>query len=155
MTDNVARGLPILATSLHDQNVNPQTSPFLGLTRWDAAPQSAALPGLQNGIFAMGDAGREAAFRNRYEATYGTAPHPLASIAYDGIAAIATLAATGDRNALTTGSLTRSSGFAGATGIFRLRPDGTNQRALAVARVLNNQISIVEPAPLSFGRGGS
>lgn len=155
VTDNVAGGLPILATSLNDQGVNPQTSPLLGITRWDAAPQAAALPGMQNGIFAMADAGREAAFRNRYETTYGQAPHPLASIAYDGIAAIGALAATGDRGALTVGSLTRASGFAGATGIFRLRPDGSNQRALAVARIVNNQIAIVEPAPLSFGRGGS
>jgi len=103
----------------------------------------------------MADAGREAAFRNRYEATYGQPPHPLASIAYDGIAAIGALAATGDRNALTSASLTRSAGFAGATGAFRLRPDGSNQRALAVARITNNQVTIVDPAPLSFGRGGS
>lgn len=155
VTDNVAGGLPILATSLNDQGLNPATSPLVGITRWDAAPQIAALPGMQNGLFAMADAGREAAFRNRYEATYGQPPHPLASIAYDGIAAIGALAATGDRNALTTQSLTRSSGFAGATGAFRLRTDGTNQRALAVARIVNNQVSIVDPAPLSFGRGGS
>ena len=155
VTDNVAGGLPILATSLDDQGLNPANTPLVGITRWDAAPQAATLPGLQGGLFAMANAGREAAFRNRYEASYGSAPHPLASIAYDGIAAIGALAATGDRNALTTGSLTRASGFAGATGIFRLRPDGTNQRALAVARIVNNQISIVDPAPQSFGRGGS
>ncbi len=155
VTDNVAGGLPILATSLDDQGLNPSSSPLVGLTRWDAAPQIAELPGMQNGIFAMGDAGREAAFRNRYETSYGSQPHRLASIAYDGIAAIGALAATGDRNALTAASLTRSAGFAGATGVFRLRPDGSNQRALAVARIANNQISIVEAAPSSFGRGGS
>lgn len=155
VTDNVAGGLPILATSLDDRGLNTATTPLIGLTRWDAAPQAATLPGLQGGIFAMADAGREAAFRNRYEATYGTQPHPLASIAYDGIAAIGALAATGDRNALTAASLTRASGFRGAAGIFRLRPDGSNQRALAVARIINNQVSIVDPAPQSFGRGGS
>lgn len=155
VTDNVAGGLPILATSLTDRGLNPAITPLVGLTRWDAAPQAASLPGLQGGIFAMADAGREAAFRNRYEATYGAAPHALASIAYDGIAAIGALAATGDRSALTTPSLTRAAGFRGATGIFRLRPDGSNQRALAVARIINNQVSIVEPAPSSFGRGGS
>lgn len=155
MTDNVAGGLPILATSLDDQGLNPATSPFIGLTRWDAAPQIAELPGLQNGVFAMGDAGREAAFRNRYNATYATQPHALASIAYDGIAAIGALAATGDRNALTVSSLTRASGFSGATGVFRLRTDGSNERGLAIARISNNEISIVEAAPSSFGRGGS
>jgi hypothetical protein len=155
VTDNVAGGLPILATSLTDRGVSASNTPLIGITRWDATPQVAALPAMQGGMFAMTDAGREAAFRSHYIATYGTAPHPLASIAYDGIAAIGALAATGDRNALTTASLTRASGFAGATGIFRLRPDGSNQRALAVARIVNNQIAIVDPAPLSFGRGGS
>jgi len=155
VTDNVAGGLPILATSLEDQGLNPANTPLIGITRWDAAPQAASLPGMQGGLFAMANAGREAAFRNRYEASYGSAPHPLASIAYDGIAAIGALAATGDRDALTVASLTRASGFAGATGIFRLRRDGTNQRALAVARIVNNQIAIVDPAPQSFGRGGS
>ncbi|MEN8841091.1 MAG: penicillin-binding protein activator [Octadecabacter sp.] len=155
VTDNVAGGLPILATSLDDQGLDPANTPLVGLSRWDAAPQVAALPGMQGGLFAMANAGREAAFRNRYEATYGAAPHPLASIAYDGIAAIGALAATGNRNALAAESLTRASGFAGATGIFRLRADGSNQRALAVARIVNNQVSIVDPAPQSFGRGGS
>lgn len=155
VTDSVAGGLPILATSLDDQGIDPAQTPLVGITRWDAAPQAASLPGLQNGFFAMANAGREAAFRNRYQATYGQPPHPLASIAYDGIAAIGALAATGDRNALTAASLTRSAGFAGATGIFRLRPNGSNQRALAVARIVNNQISIVDPAPQAFGRGGS
>jgi len=154
-TDNMAGGLPILASSLRESGLDPQNTPLIGLTRWDAAPQAAELPALQNGLFAMSDAGREAAFRNRYETTYGTRPHPLASIAYDGIAAIGALAATGDRNALSAASLTRASGFAGATGAFRLRPDGSNQRALAVATIVNNQISIVETAPLAFGRGGS
>ena len=155
VTDTLQGGLSILATSLDDQGLTPSATPLIGLARWDTNPQAAALPGLQNGIFAVGDAGREAAFSARYEATYGQPLHPLASIAYDGIAAIGALAATGDRNALTSASLTRSSGFAGATGIFRLRPNGTNQRALAVARFLNNQMQIVDPAPLSFGRGGS
>ena len=155
VTDNVAGGLPILATSLDDQGITPANTPLVGITRWDAAPQAAALPGLQGGLFAMANAGREAAFRNRYEAAYGAPPHPLASIAYDGIAAIGALAATGDRNALTADSLTRASGFAGATGIFRLRADGSNQRALDVARIVNNQVLIVDPAPQSFGRGGS
>ncbi len=155
VTDSLAGGLPILATSLTDQGLNPASTPLIGITRWDSNDQAATLPGLQNGYFAMSDAGREAAFRDRYAATYGGPPHPLASIAYDGIAAIGALAATGDSGALTTASLTRSSGFAGATGIFRLRPNGTNQRALAVAQILNNQVAIVDPAPLSFGRGGS
>lgn len=155
VTDTLQGGLSILASSLDSQGLTPANTPLIGLARWDLNPQASSLPGLQNGLFAVGNAAREAAFAARYESTYGQPPHPLASIAYDGIAAIGALVATGDRNALTAGSLTRSAGFEGATGIFRLRPNGTNQRALAVARFLNNQMQIVDPAPVSFGRGGS
>lgn len=155
VTDTVAGGLPILATALVDRGLNPAASPLVGITRWDAAPQTAELPAFQNGMFATPDAGREAAFRDRYRAAYGQAPHALASLAYDGIAAIGALAATGDRDALTARGLTRSSGFAGATGVWRLLPNGQNERALAVARVSNGQITIIDPAPLAFGRGGS
>ncbi|MEL6959175.1 MAG: penicillin-binding protein activator [Pseudomonadota bacterium] len=155
VTDTFAGGLSILATSMMDAGMNPARTPLIGIARWDVNPQAASLPAAQNGIFAMADAGREAAFESRYSATYGTSPHPLASIAYDGIAAIGALAATGDQNALTVASLTRASGFRGATGIFRLRPNGTNQRALSVATINNGQVSILDPAPLSFGAGGS
>lgn len=155
VTDTLLGGLSILAESLNNTGLSTENTPLIGLARWDTTPQAATLPGLQNGLFAVGDAGRETAFSARYESTYGRRPHPLASIAYDGIAAVGALVATGDRRALTTASLTRSAGFEGATGIFRLRPNGTNQRALAVARFANNQIQIVDPAPTSFGRGGS
>jgi hypothetical protein len=34
--------------------------------------------------------------------------------------------------------------------VFRLRPDGTNQRALAVATVRDNRMVVVDPAQQSF-----
>ena len=60
----------------------------------------------------------------------------------------------GQANALTAQGLTQSSGFAGVGGVFRLMPDGTNQRALAVAQVRNNQVIVIDPAPRSFGGAG-
>lgn len=154
VTDNPSGGLPILATALVDQGVNPAASPLVGLARWDTAPQALALPGLQNGYFAMPDTALNAAFEQRYAGIYGSRPHPLAGLAYDGIAAIGALVATGDSTALTRGRLTQGSGFQGTSGAFRLLPNGTNQRALAVARVQNNQVVIVDPAPRSFGGAG-
>lgn len=51
-------------------------------------------------------------------------------------------------------ALTQNSGFQGANGVFRLRPDGTNERGLAVATVRNNQVIILDPAPSGFGGAG-
>ena len=146
--------LPIIATALPDAGMSVDRSPFIGLTRWDTLPQLAALPGLEGGLFAIPDQGTAALFENRYAATYGSAPHPLAGLAYDGIAAVGALAAAGNRDAVTKEALTQSQGFRGTAGIFRLLPNGLNQRALAVATIQNNQVTVLDPAPRNFGSAG-
>lgn len=153
MTAGVNADLPILATVLPERGVNPASVRYVGLTRWDAAPQALALPGLQEGLFAMPDNQMTAQFESRYAAAYGSSPHPLAGLAYDGIAAIGALVASGNRNALSAQALTAPQGFQGTSGIFRLLSDGTNQRGLAVATIRNNQVVILDPAPRSFGGG--
>ncbi|MEA2755664.1 MAG: hypothetical protein QOJ54_1953, partial [Aliidongia sp.] len=42
------------------------------------------------------------------------------------------------------------SGFAGADGIFRLLPDGTAERGLAVLQVEPDGTTVLSPAPESF-----
>ncbi|MGB0439139.1 MAG: penicillin-binding protein activator, partial [Paracoccaceae bacterium] len=58
---------------------------------------------------------------------------------------------SGRRDALSTEALTQPAGFRGASGVFRLKADGTNQRGLAIAAVIDEQMVILEPAPTSFG----
>lgn len=145
--------LSILATALPDGGMSDETR-FIGLTRWDTLPQLAALPGLEGGLFALPDQGTSAQFEERYQATYGSPPHALAGLAYDGIAAIGALVASGNRDALTAFALTQSQGFMGTAGIFRLTPDGRNERALAVATFSDNEVLILEQAPRRFGSPG-
>ena len=73
---------------------------------------------------------------------------------HDGIAAIGALVRSGNPNALTRQGLTQPSGFVGVNGIFRLLPDGSNERGLAVAEIRNGQAVVVDPAPRSFGGFG-
>ena len=146
--------LPLIATALPEAGLSPEAVRLVGLTRWDVSPDLLSLPGLQGGIFAIPDQGLNAQFESRYQAAYGSAPHPLAPLAYDGIAAIGALAARGDGQALSRASLTQGQGFQGTGGIFRLLADGTNQRGLAVATVRNNQVEILDPAPRSFAGAG-
>ncbi|SLN23983.1 penicillin-binding protein activator [Roseisalinus antarcticus] len=154
LTGGVNADLPIIATALPEAGLSTSQATFVGLTRWDALPQALTLPGLQGGYFARPDTGAITRFETRYAETYGEAPHVLAGLAYDGIAAIGALVSLNDPNALTGSSLTQASGFTGTSGIFRLRPDGTNERGLAVARISNNQVVVVDPAPVTFGAAG-
>lgn len=154
MTAGVNADLPILATALPEAGINPADTRYIGLTRWNALPQALALPGVQGGLFALPDRNMAALFESRYTAAYGAKPHPLAGLAYDGIAAIGALVSQGNSGALTKNALTASQGFQGTSGIFRLLPNGLNERGLAVATVRNNQVVILEQAPRSFGGAG-
>lgn len=154
LTSDAFGELPLLAQLLPEQGINSATTQFIGLTRWDIPASTLSLPGLQGGWFAMPDPALSTLFTRRYTAAYGSDPHPLAGLAYDGIAAIGALVARGDSGILTPAELTQSQGFAGVGGIFRLLPDGTNERALAIAEIQDNQVTIIDPAPKSFGIGG-
>ncbi len=154
LTAGVNADLPIIATALPEAGVNLADTRLIGLTRWNALPQALSLPGLQGGLFAVPDRQTTASFEARYAARYGSAPHPLAGLAYDGIAAVGALVAGGRNDALSRSALTQSQGFQGTSGIFRLLPNGLNERGLAVAQIRNNQVVILDPAPRSFGRAG-
>lgn len=154
LTSNAAGALPLLLQLLPEAGVNPSTTQYLGLARWDVPAQLLSMPGAQGGLFTLPDTAAKNAFDSRYRAQYGADPHPLSGLAFDGIAAIGALVRQGRSDALTARALTQSSGFQGANGVFRLRPDGTNERGLAVATVRNNQVTILDPAPSGFGSAG-
>jgi hypothetical protein len=59
----------------------------MGLTRWDTPPQTLEFAGLQGGWFTVPDQAALAGFEGRYAAAYGSAPHTLAALAYDGVRA--------------------------------------------------------------------
>ncbi|PZR00454.1 MAG: penicillin-binding protein activator [Cereibacter sphaeroides] len=153
LTADTAGALPLLTQLLRDNGIDPAVTQLIGLTRWDIPPETISLPGVQGGWFALPDPGLYQQFVQRYSSAYGSAPPPVAGLAYDGIAAIGALARQG--GAISPAALTQNSGFAGVTGIFRLRSDGTNQRGLAVAQIRNNQVVVIDPAPRSFGGAGS
>ena len=154
MTTSSASALPLFAQLLPEAGIQGATTQYIGLTRWDIPPATLALPGVQGGWFALPDPSASGVFRQQYEAAYGAAPHPLAGLAFDGIAAVGALVKSGKSTALTGASLTQGAGFRGASGIFRLRKDGTNERGLAVATIRNKSVVILEAAPKAFGGAG-
>ncbi len=152
LTSGTAGALPFLADLLPANGVSPATTQYIGLQRLDIPASALTLQGLQGAWFALPDQSTADRFRARYAAAYGSNPHPIAGLAYDGIAAVGALARRGDRP--TAAALTQSAGFAGTGGPFRLLRDGSNERALAVAEIRNNQVVVIDPAPRSFGGFG-
>lgn len=154
LTGNQQSVLPEITAALANAGLNSSAIQMMGLTRWDIPASRMSLPQLQNGWFAIPDTARIAEFNARYRAAYGENPHDFATLAYDGVSAIAANVRAGRKNAVTTAGLTQGAGFAGIQGAFRLRPDGSNQRQLSVATLQGGRLVVIDPARRSFGGFG-
>lgn len=153
LTDGPTGGLGLIAKGLRDSGLNADSAQFLGMQRWDVSAEAIGEPALQGGAFAAPDPSYAAAFSGRYRNAYGESPHELASLAFDGVAAVGALIAearTSGGSPFSGARLTQPQGFAGASGPFRLLPDGTNQRNLAILEVQNGQASIAQGAASGF-----
>ena len=123
---------------------------LLGTGLWDN-PRVSASPALQGGLYAAPDPSGFRAFAGRYRTRYGSEPVRTATLAYDAVALVAALAKSQAGHRYSTEVLTNPSGFAGIDGLFRFRPDGTNERGLAVMRVASAGAVPVAGSPKSFG----
>ncbi len=152
VTADTTGALPLFAQLLPENGLDTDAVQLIGLTRWDVPAQTLELSGLQGGWFALPDPAASGGFESRYAAQFGEAPHVLAGLGYDAVRAAAETALAQGR--LGGRDLIASSGFGGANGVFRLNADGTTTRALAVAEVQDNQVTIIDPAPGSLGAPG-
>ena len=78
-------------------------------------------------------------FTASYAKTYGATPPRIASLAYDAVSLAVSLSRkSAGASATRRPQLTRASGFSGVDGLFRLLPDGTSERGLAILEVRDN-----------------
>ena len=73
-----------------------------------------------------------------------------ATLAYDVVALVAALSKQGGQR-FTPETLTNPSGFAGIDGLFRFRSDGTNERGLAVMKVVAGHTQTLKPVAEFLG----
>ena len=147
-----ADAVPAVVQGLAAGGVNPRRIQLIGTGLWDD-PRIFSEQQMQGGWFAAPDAAGFRAFSGRYRAKYGQDPVRTATLAYDAVSLIAALVKTQGAQRFAEEVLTNASGFAGIDGVFRFRPDGTNQRGLAVLRVTPSGPQVVSPAPKVFASG--
>lgn len=137
-----------MAAFLSYYNVSPRNHRYLGLSRWED-PRNASEASLQGGWFVAPDPSLSAAFAQRFAARMNRQPSPLAAIGYDAAAAAVDMlrdAASGGPAAFSADSITATP-HDGATGSFRLTPDGHNRRSLAVMEMTGQGPALLDPAP--------
>jgi ABC-type branched-subunit amino acid transport system substrate-binding protein len=147
-----ADAVPQVVQALAAAGVNLKREQLLGTGLWDD-PRTFSTPALDGGWYAAPDPGGFKSFSGRYSARYGQDPVRTATLAYDAVALVAALVKTQGAQRFSEQVLTNSSGFAGIDGVFRFRPDGTNERGLAVMRVTPSGSQPISPAPKSFAPG--
>jgi len=124
----------LIARLLPQADIDTQKVKVLGTGGMDY-PHAGREAKLIGAWYAAPDPSGWAAFAQSYVKSYGEAPPRIASLAYDAVSLVAALAAEPEGGNFSTVSLTRAGGFTGAQGPFRLSPDGTSERALAILEV--------------------
>jgi branched-chain amino acid transport system substrate-binding protein len=141
--------LRALAPLLPFNGLDPAKIQLLGTGLW-ADRSVGTEPALEGAWFAGPDPSLRADFERRFQDLYKHAPPLLATLGYDATALAAVLARNGADFSPT--ALTNSSGFSGLNGIFRLLPDGSVERGLAVLEVRGAETAFIDPAPTTFQR---
>lgn len=144
--------VPQVVNALVANGVDLRRVQLLGSGLWEDSRISST-GAIEGAWYAAPGATGFSNFSSRYRARYGQDPVRTATLAYDAVALVAALVKTQGPQRFSETALTNPSGFAGIDGVFRFRPDGTNERGLAVLRVTPSGGQVLSPAPQSFQPG--
>src|SRR5215475_731111 len=147
-----ADAVPQVVQALAASGVNLKRVQLLGTGLWDD-PRIFSTAPRDGGWYAAPESTGFRNFSGRYRARYGQDPIRTATLAYDAVALVAALVKTQGPQRFSEQVLTNPSGFAGIDGVFRFRPEGPNDRGLAVLRVTPSGGQVISPAPQSFQPG--
>jgi branched-chain amino acid transport system substrate-binding protein len=84
-------------------------------------------------------------FSQRYAKSYGQAPPRIASLAHDAVSLAIAVSPSADARGFDAAELTRTGGFTGVDGPYRLLPDGSTERGLAILEVQKFGAGTIDP----------
>jgi ABC-type branched-subunit amino acid transport system substrate-binding protein len=145
--------VPQVAQALATNGVDLKRVQLIGTGLWGDDTRISSEKLLDGGWYPSPEQTGFRNFSGRYRARYGQDPVRTATLAYDAVALVAALVKTQGMQRFSEQVLTNPSGFAGIDGVFRFRPEGTNERGLAVLRVTPSGGQVISPAPKSFAPG--
>jgi ABC-type branched-subunit amino acid transport system substrate-binding protein len=143
----------IVADTLTSAGVSQETTRLIGGGQWEGDSRISGNPGLAGAWYAAPARQGFVAFAQRYRSAYNSEPPRNATIAYDATVLAAGLVRQFGANRFSQAVLTNPNGFAGIDGVFRLLPDGSNDRRLAIYEITGSGTSLADPAPRSFAGG--
>ncbi len=144
-----AEAMGAIGKQLTTAGIDPKKIQILGTGLWNDA-RALNVPFLQGAWFAAPENAGFNAFATRYRAKYNSDPTRIATLAYDATTLAIALARSAGPTKFSDSVLTNPSGFNGADGVFRFKPDGLNERGLSVLQIGAGSTTVLSPAPRSF-----
>ena len=143
----------IVADTLASAGVSRETTKLIGGGQWEGDSRISGNSNLAGAWYAAPARQGFTAFAQRYRSAYSSEPPRNATIAYDATVLAAGLVRQFGAERFSQSVLTNPNGFAGIDGVFRLLPDGSNDRRLSVYEVTGSGTQLADPAPRSFAGG--
>ncbi len=124
---------------------------LLGTELWNSDSTLGSNPALKGAWFASVSDGLYRQLAVKYRTRFGKSPYRLASLGYDGVLLVTTIAGTWRPGTIFPQTrLTDPGGFTGIDGAFRFGRDGIVERALEVQQAGPGGYSVVVAAPKGF-----
>jgi ABC-type branched-subunit amino acid transport system substrate-binding protein len=144
-----AEAMGAVSQQLIAKGVDPKKIQILGTGIWNDA-RVLRLPVLQGAWFSAPENAGFNAFATRYRAKFNSDPTRISTLAYDAVSLAVALSRSQGSQRFSDQVLLNNSGFNGADGVFRFKPDGQNDRGLSVLQIGNGTTTVLSPAPRSF-----
>lgn len=147
-----ATAIPIIAQGIQTYGIDTARVQLLGSGQWDD-PRVLGQQALKGGWYAAPPPEGWASFVQRYQGRYQAPPPRIASLSFDATRLAMALANRDPRQPYPPQLLTNRDGFDGTDGLFRLRPDGLNDRGLAILEVDPPASRVIAPGARNFRSG--
>lgn len=153
----VPEGGPIpalLLAGLKRNGADVASKTILGSGTWESVKTTD--PILAGAYYPGRDITKFNDFAARYQSKFGARPGVNAGLAYDAVTLASEFVRVrgNAKSAFSPNMFENSNGFQGVNGAFRIRPDGTTQRGLAVYQIRGGKGTLAEPAIGRFSRTG-
>ncbi len=142
--------LPMLLQTMQNAALPLQAIQLLGTGLWDSEDMQR-IKALYGAKFATASPKHYHRFERRFEAVYRYSPKRLASLTYDAVSLVTGLALENSVQPFAPHRLINREGFVGpANGLYRFLPNGITERSLAVLKITDSGLEIVDAAPMNF-----
>ena len=141
------QNLTVLSSQLQYNNADPKIVQYLGISSWE---DKSILnePALEGGVFVTTSEMYQKKIKSLYKNSFSKEMPKIAMIAYDIVALLGSLNnLEGDFNIY---DLVNDEGYIGLRGLFRLKKNGTVERAFQLKKIKNKKFTTLKKANSQF-----